>query len=93
MADALKDTGKEIVERWHERMPRFFYWIVVTCSGILLTAVTINMAVPQLGGELGQWWQDIYTPVLCTCIGIIAVCKFTVAGGYKKINPDDFNKT
>ncbi len=88
MGEVIKNTGNEIKERWHQKMPRFFYWLVVIACGIGGTAYTINTAVPALGGTLGEWWHDIYTPVLCTCIGIIFACKFTVAGGYKKIDPD-----
>ena len=71
-------------------MPRFFYWIVVITSCIVSTAFTINTGVPAMGGTLPEWFTDIYSHILTCGIGIIMVCKFTVAGGYKKINPDDY---
>ena len=89
MGEQIKRTGNEIVERWHQKMPRFFYWIVVVVSCIVSTAFAINTGVPAMGGTLPEWFTDIYSHILTCGIGIIAVCKFTVAGGYKNINPDD----
>ena len=92
MGEKIKHTGNEIVERWHQKMPRFFYWIVVVVSCIVSTAFAINTGVPAMGGTLPEWFTDIYSHILTCGIGIIAVCKFTVAGGYKNINPDDITK-
>ena len=89
MGEQIKRTGSEIAERWHQKMPRFFYWIVVIATCLGSTAFAINAGVPALGGTLHEWWTDIYSYVIGGCIGVIAVCKFTVAGGYKNINPDD----
>ena len=88
MGQAIKNTSNEIKERWHQKMPRFFYWIVVAVSCIISTAFAVNSGVPAMGGELPVWWTDIYSHILTCGIGIIVVCKLTVAGGYKKINPD-----
>ena len=88
MGQAIKNTSNEIKERWHQKMPRFFYWIVVIACGIGGMAFAINSGVPALGGTLHEWWTDIYSYIIGGCIGIIFVCKFTVAGGYKDINPD-----
>lgn len=89
MGEKIKNTGNEAMERWHQKMPKFFYWLVVIACGIGGTAFAINTAVPALGGQLHEWWTDIYSYVIGGCVGIIFVCKFTVAGGYKEINPDD----
>ena len=88
MGEMMRHTGSEIRERWHMKMPRFFYWLVVIACGIGGTAFAINTGVPALGGQLHEWWSDIYTYVISTCIGIVFACKFTVAGGYKRIDPD-----
>lgn len=88
MGEKLKSTGNEVVERWHKKMPRFFYWIVVIACGIAGLAFAINTGVPALGGELHEWWTDIYSYIIGGCIGVVFVCKFTVAGGYKEIDPD-----
>ena len=88
MGEQIIKTGNEALERWHKKMPRFFYWIVVISCGILGLAVAINSGVPALGGTLHDWWTDMYSYVVGGCIGVIFVCKFTVAGGYKEIDPD-----
>lgn len=88
MGEQFKNTGNEAVERWHKKMPRFFYWIVVIACGVGGTAFAINSGVPALGGTLADWWTDIYSYVIGGCIATVFVCKFTVAGGYKNIDPD-----
>lgn len=88
MGEQIKQTGSELKNRWHQQMPRFFYWIVVVACGIGGMAFAINTAVPALGGTLHDWWTDIYSYIIGGCVGIIFVCKFTVAGGYKQIDPD-----
>lgn len=88
MGEIIKQTGNEIKERWHQKMPRFFYWLVVIACGIGGLAVAVNFGLPALGGEHSEWWSEVYRYVVSTCIGIVFACKFTVAGGYKKIDPD-----
>ena len=88
MGEAIKKTGNEAVKRWHEKMPRFFYWIVVVACGVLGTAFAINSGVPALGGTLDEWWTEWYGRIISGCITAICICKFTVAGGYKDIDPD-----
>lgn len=88
MGEKIKNTGNEAVKRWHSKMPRFFYWLVVIAVGIGGLAFAINTGVPALGGTLHEWWTDIYSYIIGGCIGTIFVCKFTVAGGYKEIDPD-----
>lgn len=69
-------------------MPRFFYWLVVIACGIGGLAFAINTVVPALGGTLDAWWEEWYGRILSGCIGVVFACKFTVAGGYKEIDPD-----
>ena len=88
MGEQIKNTGNELKERWHQKMPRFFYWLVVIACGIVGLAFTINTCVPILGGTLDEWFTDWYGRIISTCSGVVFACKFTVAGGYKKIDPD-----
>ena len=88
MGEQIIRTGSEAVERWHQKMPRFFYWLVVIACGIGGLAFAINNGIPALGGTHSDWWADVYRYILGACIGVVFVCKFTVAGGYKKIDPD-----
>jgi hypothetical protein len=92
MGEKIKKTSNEAVERWHEKMPRFFYWLVVIAIGIGGTAAAINTLVPATGGVLHEWWVDIYPYIFGGCVGVIAASKFTVAGGFKNVNPDDIGK-
>ncbi len=89
MGEQIKNAGNEFSERWQQKMPRFFQWLVIIACGIGGTAFAINTAVPALGGTLHAWWCDIYSYIIGGCVGVISVCKFTVAGGYKKVSPDD----
>lgn len=88
MGEQIKQTGNEIAERWHQKMPRFFYWLTVIACGVGGAAFAINQGLPMLGGEHAEWWPGVYRYVVSTCIGIVFTCKFTVAGGYKDIDPD-----
>jgi hypothetical protein len=88
MGEQIINTGNEAVKRWHQKMPRFFYWLVIVACGIGGTAFAINSGVPALGGTLDEWWTDIYSYIIGASIATVFVCKFTVAGGYKKIDPD-----
>ncbi len=92
MGEQIKNTGNELIERWHQKMPRFFYWLVVIACGVGGLAVTINIGLPLIGGTHSDWWPEVFRYVASTCIGIIFTCKFTVAGGYKKVNPDNLIK-
>lgn len=88
MGRRFRRTGKEMANRWHEKMPRFFYWLIVVACGIGGGSAAINQLVPMTGGVLHEWWIDLYPYVFGTCVGVVFACKFTVAGGYKDINPD-----
>lgn len=83
-----KIRRSEIVERWHKKMPKFFYWVTVIASGVLFVSVTIHFTVESAGAMHVDWWQQIYPYIVGASAGTIAVCKFTVAGGYKNVNPD-----
>jgi hypothetical protein len=88
MGEIIKNTGNEMVERWHKKMPRFFRRLAVLCTCIAGVAFAINSGLPALGGTHAGWWEDVYRYVVSACIGIVATCKLTVAGGYKDIDPD-----
>jgi len=89
MGEKIKHTGNELKERWVQRMPRFFRMIVKIVTAIALTATTVNFGVPALGGVLYDWWPGVYTNILVGSICTVMVCKVTVAGGYKELNPED----
>lgn len=89
MGEKIKHTGNELKERWVQRMPRFFRIIVKIVTAIALTATTVNFGVPALGGVLYDWWPEVYTHILVGSICTLMVCKLTVAGGYKELDPED----
>lgn len=92
MGEKIKDTGNEIRERWVRRMPRFFRMVVTAACGLGGLVFTLNTVVPALGGVMPEWWTEIYTHILSGCVGVVFACKFTVAGGYKEIDPDKLLK-
>ena len=89
MGEKIKNTGNELKERWMMKMPRFFRMIVKIVLSIAATATAVNFAVPSLGGTLYDWWPDVYTHILVGSISIVMVCKLTVAGGYRELDPED----
>lgn len=88
MGEKIKNTGAEIKERWVRKMPRFFRQIVVLCVCIVGTAFGINQIMVIGGATPHKWWTDIYPLLLGVPTGMAIICKLTVAGGYKDIDPD-----
>lgn len=89
MGEIIKNTGNELKNRWLMKMPRFFRMIVKIVTAIALTATTVNFGVPALGGVLYEWWPGVYTNILVGSICTVMVCKVTVAGGYKELDPEE----
>ena len=88
LSDKIKNLGDEVSSRWHLKMPKFFYQVVVVASGIGGMALTINTSIIAAGGVTHMWWNDIYPYIIGTCAGTIFACKFTVNGGFKTVDPD-----
>lgn len=88
MGEQIIRTKNEAVERWQQRMPRFFRRIVYLCAIVATTAFAANQVMQIGGAEPHQWWHDIYPSLLAVPVGMIVVCKLTVAGGYKDIDLD-----
>lgn len=88
MGEQIKKTGNELKERWTQRMPRFFRQIVVLCACIVGTAFGVNTMLNMTGAVAHEWWSDIYPLLIGVPTGMTIVCKLTVAGGYKDIDPD-----
>lgn len=89
MGERIKKTGNEAVERWHLKMPRFFRLLVVLCCCTVGTAFGVNTMLNMTGAVAHEWWTDIYPLLIGVPTGMAIVCKLTVAGGYKDIDPDD----
>lgn len=88
MGEHIRQTGNEIKGRWVGRMPRFFRQLVVLCCCIVATAVGVNTAMVAAGAVPHEWWNDIYPLLVGVPTGMAIVCKLTVAGGYKDVDPD-----
>lgn len=88
MEEIIKKTGNEVVGRWQQKMPRFFRQLVVLCACVAVTAYVVNTVMTVGGATPHEWWTDIYPLLLGVPAGMIVVCKLTVAGGYKDIDPD-----
>lgn len=83
MGEQIKKTKNELVGRWQQKMPRFFYWLMVVAVGIGVTATAINMYVPATGGILPDWWVGIYPFITGMCLGVAIGSKFTCDGGFR----------
>lgn len=85
----LSRTGKELRERWAKRMPRFFRQLTVLCVCVVATAYGINQIMVFGGATPHEWWNDVYPLLLGVPTGMVIVCKLTVAGGYKDVDPEN----
>ena len=88
MGEHIRHTSNEIKERWTQKMPRFFRQLVVLCICVAGTAFGVNQIMMIGGATPHEWWTDIYPLLLGVPTGMAIVCKLTVAGGYKDIDPD-----
>ena len=88
MGEQIIKQGNELKGRWMGKMPRFFRQLVVLCVCIVATAFGINTAMTTMGAVPHDWWNDIYPLLIGVPSGMAIVCKLTVAGGYKDIDPD-----
>lgn len=88
MGERIKKTGNELKERWTRKMPRFFRHLVILCTCVAGTAFGINTTLQLSGAVAHEWWNDVYPLLIGVPTGMVIVCKLTVAGGYKDIDPD-----
>lgn len=92
MGERIKHTGDEIKDRWSQKMPRFFRQLVVVCVCVAGTAFGINTMLTISGAIAHEWWTNIYPLLIGVPTGMAIVCKLTVAGGYKDIDPDKLTR-
>jgi len=92
MGETIKHTGNEIKERWTQKMPRFFRQLMVLCVCVAGTAYGINTFMVMAGAMPHEWWTDIYPLLTGVPVGMAIVCKLTVAGGYKDVDPDKLTR-
>lgn len=88
MGEMIKHTSSELKGRWMGKMPPFFRRLVKLCACIMVTAFGINEIMIIGKATPHEWWNDVYPLLLAVPFGMICVCKLTVAGGYKEIDPD-----
>ena len=88
MGERIRHAGAELKERWKKKMPRFFRTLSVLCVCIVGTAFGINTTLQMTGAVAHEWWNDLYPLLIGVPTGMAIVCKLTVAGGYKDIDPD-----
>ena len=93
MGETIKQTSSEAVRRWHEKMPKFFRWLMTLAIGVITTASAIHFGAPALGAEHSEWWSEVYKYIISSSIGVAAVCKFTVDGGFREKQSDKISNT
>ena len=69
-------------------MPRFFRQLTVLCACVAGTTFGINTMLTMTGAVAHEWWNDVYPLLIGVPTGMAIVCKLTVAGGYKDIDPE-----
>ena len=84
MGEQIRNTGNEMVERWKGKMPKFFRWLLTLAIGVITTASAIHFGAPVLGVEHSEWWPEVYRYIISSSLGVAAVCKFTVDGGFRE---------
>lgn len=93
MGEQIKETGNEMVERWKGKMPKFFRWLLTLAIGVITTASAIHFGAPALGVEHSEWWPEVYRYIISSSLGVAAVCKFTVDGGFREKQSDKISNT
>ena len=88
MGEKVRKTGNELKRRWLARMPKFFHRLMIICACVVATAIGINTMLQIAGATPHQWWNDLYPVLIGVASGMAIVCKLTVDGGYKDIDPD-----
>lgn len=83
MGEIIKSTGNEAVKRWHEKMPRFFKFMMKVFVCIGTSVIGIHIGFSKLGIVADEWWTEIEPLILGISIGGAIVCKFTVDGGFR----------
>ena len=88
MGENVKQFGNEVSNRWKGKMPKFFKKVMWACGLVSGTALAVNTAIMAAGAQPHEWWVEIFPYLVGIPAGMIAVCKFTVEGGF----PEDDNK-
>ena len=92
MGEAIKNTGNEVVERWQQKMPKFFKRIMQICICIASTATAIHVYFNQFGITPHEWWNNVLPYLTGVPLGMALMAKFTVDGGYRDKTIDSINK-
>ena len=84
MGEAIKNTGNEALKRWHEKMPKFFRWMMYASAFIFGMALAINTSLNMAGAQPHEWWIDIYPYLIGVSVGVMFCAKFTCDGGFRE---------
>lgn len=79
----MKKLIKTILERWKNKMPKFFKVLSWICGLISGTAIAVNTALMTANVTPHEWWNDIVPYLIGVPAGMLFACKFTVNGGYQ----------
>ena len=73
----IQDFWKEMRERWHNAMPRFFKRLMWICGLISGSALAANEAMTVANIQPHEWWTDILPYLVGVPAGVMFACKFT----------------
>lgn len=91
MGEVIKQTGNEALERWRERMPKFFRWMMYLCGMVAGMTVAINTAFASFGITPHEWWTDICPYLIGVPVGMMFCAKFTCDGGFREKQMESHN--
>lgn len=91
MGEMIKNTGNEAVKRWHEKMPKFFRWMMYLCGLVAGTTLCVNTFFNMSGIVPHDWWRDICPYLTGIPIGAMFAAKFTCDGGFRDKSMDKIN--
>lgn len=88
----MKEAGETIVERWRNRMPKFFRILFWVCSLISGTALAVNTAMVAGGATPHEWWTDVYPYLIGIPAGMAFAAKFTQTYSGKPVSYEEHRR-
>lgn len=92
MGEQIRKTGNEALDRWQQKMPKFFRLIMRVCICIASTATAIHVYFTHFGIQPHEWWNDVLPYLTGIPLGMALMAKFTVDGGYRDKTIESISK-
>ncbi len=86
----IQDFWKEMRERWHNAMPRFFKRLMWICGLISGSALAANEAMTVANIQPHEWWTDMLPYLVGVPAGVMFACKLPLP---EATQPDAVNNS